>query len=172
MVVFHIVTPFGIIDDGSVICNLLVSRSLTLRSEFEDFTDKFIRGDLSEFCIIVQEIIYILATDEGELIGSATLAPYAEDENCSIIQNFFIADKWRGKGYGKILMDKVCTEGLSEYIYPIDVLRIDTDSWNHAMVKIIEKQVVKNKQFTLFHRSFDLVDSTREGEAVHYNVRL
>lgn len=170
--ILHTVTPFCIIDDNSIISNIMKTRIEMCQKAFDNFPEIMINGDLSEDTIIDEEVIYMITTDNNDFIGSAILAPFYEDIKCSIIQSFFIAEKYRGKGYGKILLDKICNDGIANYINPIEVLRIDTDSWNLPMVHIIENQLVNGKHFELFHRSKDQVDCTKEDEALYYNMRL
>lgn len=54
-----------------------------------------------------QRAYFILTDETGEVIGGAGLAEFPGFEQCVEIQKLYVADEWKGRGYGKLLLKTV-----------------------------------------------------------------
>ena len=54
------------------------------------------------------ERVYFILTDEsGRVIGGAGVAEFPGIDDCAEVQKLYVADGWKGRGYGKMLMKTI-----------------------------------------------------------------
>ena len=54
-----------------------------------------------------QRAYFILEDDKGQVAGGVGLAEFGGIEKCAELQKLYLADAWKGRGYGKRLMETV-----------------------------------------------------------------
>lgn len=61
---------------------------------------------LSNFYLNHPDRGYFILEDEGQLAGGVGVAGYAPRENCAELQKLYLAERLRGRGLGRVLLDK------------------------------------------------------------------
>ena len=52
--------------------------------------------------------MYFILTDEsGRVIGGAGIAEFPGIDDCAEVQKLYVADGWKGRGYGRLLMKTI-----------------------------------------------------------------
>ena len=52
--------------------------------------------------------MYFILTDEsGRVIGGAGIAGFPGIDDCAEVQKLYVADGWKGRGYGRLLMKTI-----------------------------------------------------------------
>ena len=62
----------------------------------------------SYYNIGTDERVYFILTDEsGRVIGGAGIAGFPGIDDCAEVQKLYVADGWKGRGYGRLLMKTI-----------------------------------------------------------------
>ena len=82
----------------------LKERNMHLITEDDDAAiAAIIRANLERYHLD----ILILTDKSGRVIGGAGIAGFPEIDDCAEVQKLYVADGWKGRGYGRMLMKTI-----------------------------------------------------------------
>lgn len=101
-----------------------------------------------------QRAYFILTDEDGRVIGGVGIAEFPGFRHCVEIQKLYVADAWKGRGYGKLLMQtaEACARAAG-----FQMLYLETHSNLKAAIHMYEKygfQLIGQPQ-TVVHGTMD-----------------